>query len=40
MVITFAILMTGVWYHYAFIVFELFRVKRSSKAEDNLDYSE
>ena len=38
MVITFIILMAGVWYHYALIVFELIRIRRS-KHPDAIDYS-
>lgn len=40
MVITFVILMGGVWYHYGLIVYELIRVHRQSKPTDQLDYSE
>lgn len=40
MVITFVILMGGVWYHYGLIVYELIRVYRHSKETDKLDYSE
>jgi len=39
MVITFAILMTGVWFHYLLIVYLLARIKRSG-GEGELDYSE
>lgn len=40
MVITFTILMVGVWYHYGLIVYELIQVKRLSKPSDVIDYSE
>lgn len=40
MVITFVILMVGVWYHYGLIVYELIQVHRLSKPSDPLDYSE
>lgn len=40
MVITFVILMVGVWYHYGLIVYELIQVHRLSKPTDPLDYSE
>lgn len=40
MVITFVILMAGVWYHYGLIVYELIKVHRLSKPTDPLDYSE
>lgn len=40
MVITFVILMVGVWYHYGLIVYELIQVHRLSKPTDPIDYSE
>lgn len=40
MVITFVILMAGVWYHYGLIVYELIKVHKLSKPTDPLDYSE
>ncbi len=40
MVITFVLLMVGVWYHYGLIVYELIQVHRLSKPTDPLDYSE
>lgn len=40
MVVTFIILMVGVWYHYGLIVYELIQVHRLSKPTDPLDYSE
>jgi hypothetical protein len=40
MVITFIVLMVGVWYHYGLIVYELIRVHRLSKPTDPLDFSE
>jgi hypothetical protein len=39
MVVTFIVLMTGVWYHYALIIFELIRIRRA-KHPDAIDYSE
>lgn len=40
MVVTFIVLMVGVWYHYGLIVYELIKVHRLSKADDKLDFSE
>lgn len=39
MLITFIILMTGVWYHYALIIYELIRISRSHHP-DKIDYDE
>lgn len=40
MVVTFVVLMVGVWYHYGLIVYELIKVHRLSKPTDPLDFSE
>ncbi len=39
MLITFIILMTGVWYHYALIIYELIRIRLSNHPE-KIDYNE
>lgn len=40
MVITFIILMTGVWGHYVWIVFNLFRIKKLGNKNEPISYSE
>ena len=40
MLITFIILMTGVWFHYLFIVFNLFQIRKSGASSDEIIYAE
>ncbi len=40
MLITFIVLMTGVWFHYFLIVFKLFQITKSGSSKDELIYTE